>query len=103
MIALGRGWAVRARDAVVGRLGLATVSDGDLRLDTLPVLQDTPDCFEVGMADKHLTFTLQTDLTGRHIAVTTRIWFNNWSGRVYLLGVWVPHKLIVRHAIGSIT
>lgn len=95
-------WALRLRDAVVGRLGLARVTDGSLSMTTLPVLTERPDCYEVGLEDKHLTFTLQTDLAQREIAVTTRIWFNHWTGRLYLAAVLLPHKLIVRRAIRSL-
>ena len=95
--------ALTVRNAVVGWLGLATATDGQVTLATLPIVAETPARYEVGLADKHLTFTLETHLAGRNIAVTTRIWFNHWTGRAYLAAVLLPHKWIVRHAIRSLT
>lgn len=100
------GWvsiALRLRDAVVKRFGLTTVSEGDLNMTSLPVLQETPTTYEVGLEDKHLTFTLLTQQNNNNVSVTTRIWFNHWLGRVYLAAVLLPHKIIVRHAVRALT
>lgn len=99
------GWvsvALRMRDAVVKRFGLTTVSEGELSMTSLPVLQETPTTYEVGLEDKHLTFTLVTEQCDADVSVTTRIWFNHWLGRVYLAAVLIPHKIIVRHAIRAV-
>ena len=94
--------ALAARDFVVRRFGLTTVSEGALSMTTLPVLQESQEVYEVGLQDRHLTFTLETELQGSHVSVTSRIWFNHWAGRLYLALVLIPHKLILRHAIRSL-
>lgn len=99
------GWATHAlslRDKVVGRLGLTTVTEGETRMTSLPVLVDTPQVFETGLEDKHLTFTLETRLEGDSVSAKTRIWFNHWSGQLYLRAVLIPHRLIMRHIIRSL-
>ena len=95
-------WALHARDIVVRRFGLTTVSNGALSMTTLPVLTERADVYEVGLEDRHLTFTLETRRLPEKISVTTRIWFNHWSGRVYLAAVLLPHKYILKHAIRSL-
>ncbi|MGB0506585.1 MAG: DUF2867 domain-containing protein [Pikeienuella sp.] len=97
------GWAqfaLAARNRIVGLFGLRTGSDqgGDL-MTSLPVLTDTTELYECGLTDKHLTFTLSTRLEGGRISITTSIWFNHWSGRLYLAVVLIPHKLIVKQTI----
>jgi len=97
------GWAklaLRGRNAIVGRFGLKTEGQGGADMMTsLPVVEDTPDRYCVGLQDKHLTFTLLTERSARDVAITTSIWFNHWSGRAYLAIVLIPHKLILRHII----
>lgn len=99
------GPAMALRNAVVAPLGLKTGSPdggGDL-LSSLPVARDTPDCFETGLIDRHLTFSVLAEITSRaetaRIALTTRIWFNSLFGRIYLLAVLPGHKLVMRHFI----
>ena len=92
--------AMTARNAVVRRFDLTT-GDGDA-LAHLPVLQETDTVFETGLADKHLTFSIETVLQNGHVAATTRIWFNHWSGRLYLTMVLIPHKIIMRHIVRSL-
>lgn len=94
--------ALRLRDGVVGRLGLATVTEGAIDMTRLPVIEETDRHYEVGLADKHLTFTLATRLDPGRVSLTTRIWFNHWSGRAYLALVLIPHKIIARHAVRSL-
>lgn len=96
------GLALRGRDRVVKPFGLATVSDRDLSMTSLPVLEETPNTYEVGIEDSHLTFTLQTNLDHGIVSVITRIWFNHWMGRFYLATVLLPHKYILRHAIRAL-
>jgi len=92
--------ALRLRNRIVAPFGLHTegAAGGDL-MATLPVVHDSADRFEAGLADKHLTFTIETVLSGGRAAVTTRIWFNHRSGRLYLAAVLLPHKLILRHSL----
>ncbi|THH36649.1 DUF2867 domain-containing protein [Aliishimia ponticola] len=100
------GWAQVAldlRNRLAGRFGLKTEgADGARLMASLPVLEETPDRYCVGLQDKHLTFTLLTERTSARTAVTTSIWFNHWTGRAYLGLVLVPHKLILRHTIRSL-
>lgn len=99
------GWvdtALRMRDGVVKRFGLTTVTEGAVSMTNLPVLEDSPTRYEVGLEDKHLTFTILTERHPSKVSVTTRIWFNHWLGRVYLGVVVIPHKIIVRHAIRAL-
>lgn len=95
------GVAMAIRNAVVRPLGLRTDAPDRARsgMLQLPVLEETPHSYEVGLADRHLTFTLQTETHERKVCLTTRIWFNHWLGRLYLLVVLLPHKVIVRQAI----
>ncbi|MEM9011145.1 MAG: DUF2867 domain-containing protein [Pseudomonadota bacterium] len=88
------GWALSARNAVVRVFGLHTTPAGEGML-TLPIIEERPDRYAVGLADRHLTFTLEAALTGGEAALTTRIWFNHWLGRLYLAIVLIPHKIIV--------
>jgi hypothetical protein len=92
--------ALAARNRIVGLFGLRTGSDGGGDLMTsLPVLTETPDLYVCGLTDRHLTFTLATRLEGDELSVTTSIWFNHWTGRLYLGVVLIPHKLIVKQMI----
>ena len=92
--------AMALRNRVTRPFGLTgDGADGGDLMHTLPVVRDSPDCYEVGLRDRHLTFTLETAVTPGQVAVTTRIWFNHWAGRLYLTLVLIPHNLIVRHAI----
>ncbi|QXT38924.1 DUF2867 domain-containing protein [Gymnodinialimonas ceratoperidinii] len=124
-IALGQmpPWVNRAmkiRNGVVGRMGLKTpamapetaqrqLSDIDSPPEAptpgmlhLPVVRERDDLYELGLEDRHLTFTLETRLEAGRAAMTTRIWFNHWTGRLYLAVVLIPHKIIVRHALGRL-
>ena len=94
-------WAVVAlalRNRAVALCGLHTPEMGD-GMANLPVLVETADRLEVGLTDKHLTFTIETKKGPNRTDVTTRIWFNHWAGRVYLAIVLIPHKLILRQAL----
>jgi hypothetical protein len=68
-------------------------------LARMPIVTDTPDRFESGLTDRHLTFTLRADLTGDHLALSTRIWFNHPLGRVYLAAVLPFHNAMLRHVM----
>ncbi len=99
------GWALSARNKVVNLLGLKTKIEGreeELML-ALPVLQESPEAYEVGIDDKHLTFTILTERTAQGTRLTTSIWFNHWTGRAYLALVYIPHKIIVRLAIKALS
>ena len=99
------GWALSARNKVVQAFGLKTKIEGrdeELML-ALPVLQETPEAYEVGIDDKHLTFTILTERTETGTRLTTSIWFNHWTGRAYLALVYIPHKIIVRLAIKGLS
>ncbi len=99
------GWALAARNKAVQLFGLKTRIEGreeELML-ALPVLQETPEAYEVGIHDKHLTFTILTERTGTDTRLTTSIWFNHWTGRTYLALVYIPHKIIVRLAVKALS
>ena len=87
--------AMKMRNWIVGRLGLRTptMEEG---MASLPVVSETEDAYELGLIDRHLTFTLQTIRDGDTARLTTRIWFNHWTGRLYLAIVLIPHKIIVK-------
>ena len=95
------GWAriaLRLRNRAMALFGLKTTESGDELLH-LPVLEDSPDRYCAGMEDRHLTFTLLTERDNGQVRITTSIWFNHWTGRLYLAAVLIPHKLIVRASI----
>lgn len=100
------GWATVAldlRNRIVGWFGLKTEGEqGDALMTSLPIIEHTPARYCVGLKDKHLTFTLTTETVDNHAAITTKIWFNHWSGRLYLAIVLIPHKLILRHILRSL-
>lgn len=102
-VALGQlppwiGAAMTIRNRIVGRFGLTTPTMGQGMRD-LPVVSETPDAYELGLIDRHLTFTLHTIRDGDTARLTTRIWFNHWTGRLYLAVVLIPHKIIVKLAL----
>ncbi len=90
--------ALAIRNRVVGIFGLQTPDMGQGMAD-LPVLTDTDEAYELGLEDRHLTFTILTEMRGGEAAVTTSIWYNHWAGRLYLPVVLIPHKLILRGAL----
>jgi len=97
------GLALNLRNRIVGLFGLTTESpDGQEMMLNLPVICETPNRYEVGLPDRHLTFIITADLTGRHLKMTTSIWFNHWAGRLYLALVLIPHKIIVKLAIKGV-
>lgn len=98
------GWvstAMRLRNRAMARFGLRTEGQGGDRamMLSLPVLRETPEAYEVGLPDRHLTFTILTERTAQQASLTTSIWFNHWAGRLYLAAVLLPHKIIVKRAI----
>lgn len=100
-------WALAAmgvRNLVVWPLGLhaGRGQTKGIALSRLPVFEERADAFETGLIDRHLTFTLRTEVKDSQATITTRIWFNHWLGRVYLGVVWIGHKLILRHALRSL-
>lgn len=90
--------AMMIRNRIVGLMGLATPTMEKGMAD-LPVVSETDEVYELGLIDRHLTFTLQTIRDGDQASLTTRIWFNHWTGRLYLAVVLIPHKIIVRIAL----
>ncbi len=99
-------WAEHAlamHNRIVGVFGLHTGGDieGDL-MASLPVRSETENAYECGLTDKHLTFTILTELKAEMVRMTTSIWFNHWSGRAYLGVVLVPHKIIVKQCINRL-
>jgi len=92
--------ALNLRNRIVGLFGLATESpDGTAMMMNLPVVRETVDCYEVGLIDRHLTFTITTELASGRARLTTSIWFNHWAGRLYLVAVLIPHKIIVKQML----
>ncbi len=71
------GWAgaaLAARNKVVSAFGLHTGGgvEGDL-MAALPVRSEAPDAYECGLTDKHLTFTILTELKAGKVSMTTSI------------------------------
>ncbi len=96
------GWALNLRNRLVSIFGLKTTAEGGTELMLgLPIISERPDSYEIGLEDRHLTFTLLTEKTEGKASVTTRIWFNHWAGRLYLAVVLIPHKIIVKRALGG--
>lgn len=98
------GWvgaAMAMRNLLMRPFGLVTDAPDRSRsgMLQLPVIEDTPQSYEVGLADRHLTFTVQTETMPGRVCVTTRIWFNHWLGRLYLAVVLIPHKIIIGQAL----
>lgn len=87
--------AMKLRNWIVGKFGLTTPTMGHGMMQ-LPIVSETPEAYELGLIDQHLTFTLQTIRDGDTAHLTTRIWFNHWTGRLYLAVVLIPHKIIVK-------
>ncbi len=88
------GWsgaALAARNKVVRLFGLHTGDgvEGDL-MAALPVRSETPEAYECGLTDKHLTITILTEIKAGKVSMTTSIWFNHWAGRAYLGAVLIP-------------
>lgn len=99
-------WAEHAlamRNRIVSVFGLHTggEAEGDL-MASLPVRSEAPDAYECGLTDKHLTFTILTELKAGKVSMTTSIWFNHWAGRAYLGVVLIPHKIIVKQCINRL-
>ena len=93
--------ALRLRNTAVARFGLQTEgrAKGSELMLTLPVIEETDTRYKVGLPDRHLTFTILSELIGDTARMTTSIWFNHWAGRVYLGVVLIPHKIIVKRAL----
>lgn len=64
---------------------------------SLPVLVNEPDCYEAGLADKHLDFTLSVEKHKNRVRIVTKVWFNNNAGRAYLFFIRPFHNRIVGH------
>ncbi|MCF6234083.1 MAG: DUF2867 domain-containing protein [Rhodobacteraceae bacterium] len=97
------GFALNLRNRIVGLFGLTTTGpDGQEMMLNLPVIGETSDRYEVGLIDRHLTFTITTELTDQRLKMTTSIWYNHWVGRAYLALVLIPHKIIVRLALRGV-
>ncbi|OAN71807.1 hypothetical protein A8B78_19850 [Jannaschia sp. EhC01] len=90
----GQG-AMKMRNWAVGQFGLRTPPMGKGMAD-LPIVSETSEAYELGLIDRHLTFTLETIRECGKTRLTTRIWFNHWTGRLYLAVVLIPHKIIVK-------
>lgn len=71
-------------------------------LDDLPVLEDSENCFETGLTDRHLTFALRTQCGGGQVQISTRVWFHNLLGRAYLAVVLPAHVLLQRHTMRAL-
>ncbi len=100
------GSAMALRNIVVAPFGLVTgtgkPTEGADFLAQMPVIEDSPELFETGMTDKHLTFTLRVEAETDTVAVRTRIWFHSGLGRAYLKVVLPAHNLILRKMVRSL-
>ncbi|MDU8929242.1 DUF2867 domain-containing protein [Alisedimentitalea sp. MJ-SS2] len=102
------GPAMALRNMALRPFGLHTKTPDPLTspggfLDAMPVVDDSDTRFETGLSDRHLTFTLTAQSDGQDIHLTTRIWFNHWLGRVYLLVVWPAHVILIRTMLRRIS
>ena len=105
-IALPRwvNWALALRNILMRPFGLTTsAGDGSRNMMLqLPIAHESDSNYQVGLVDRHLTFTIETDMSADQVAVTTRIWFNHCLGRLYLAAVLIPHKIIVKNAVRNL-
>lgn len=91
------GAAMVLRNILVAPLRLRRgLPGGGHFLERLPVIADGPGHFETGLPDRHLTFTLAVRKRAGEVFVTTSIWFNAWTGRVYLRLIMPGHILATR-------
>lgn len=99
-------WAEHAlamRNRVVSVFGLQTGGEvEDDLMTSLPTRSEAPEAYECGLTDRHLTFTILTELRAGRVNMTTSIWFNHWAGRAYLAVVLIPHKIIVKQCINRL-
>lgn len=87
------------RNRLARLVGLHGEGNDPSFLARMPVVTDTPEQFESGLTDRHLTFTLRADLNGDHLTLSTRIWFNHPLGRVYLAAILPFHNAMLRHVM----
>lgn len=99
--------AIRLRNRVGGPLRLepfgererSETSPPEGRLGPFPVLSESDDRIEFGIADSHLTFrselTPVVDAGQTRIVVTTRIWTHNLLGRCYATALRLGHPLVM--------
>lgn len=100
---------LRLRDRLGGMVGLKTTSDvsahkGAAFLMDLPVLRDDETVYSCGAADRHLDFVITVErCADGPVSLTTEVWFNGASGRVYL-GLILPfHRAILRHWVSVVS
>ncbi|GFE66287.1 DUF2867 domain-containing protein [Litoreibacter roseus] len=97
------GAAMAVRNIAVAPFGLQRELPGAGHfLERMPVVIDTPEHYETGLEDKHLTFTIATRIVQPVVHVTTAIWFNSLLGRVYLTAVMPGHILATRQIAGRV-
>lgn len=101
-------WVSRAMticNRVVGRMGPSTptmdLGNGKGMAD-LPIVTGTDDTNLLGPIDRYLAFPLRTCAEADTARLTTRIWFNQWTGRLCPAVVLIHQKRIVRFAIGRL-
>lgn len=72
-------------------------------LGDLPVLADEPDRFRIGMADRHLDFTIEVSRSpAPEVAFATAIWLHGLPGRIYLTAVMPFHRIILRRFVAAL-
>lgn len=89
-------WLFKLRNAIVKPLGLKG-GDGFRNL----ISERNDEEIILSKNDKHLCFWVgiycsQPQDGWQEAAVTTVVKFNNFLGRIYFVGIWVFHKLLVK-------
>lgn len=89
-------WLFKLRNAIVKPLGL---QGGDGFRDLISERNDEE--IVICKDDRHLSFWVGIYCSApedgwQEAAVTTVVKFNNFLGRVYFIGIWVFHKLLVK-------
>ena len=94
------------RQAAARLAGLKTGPDGRIGevelLARLPVAHEADDVLEIGMADRHLDFTITVERTRGEVGFATEIWFNGAAGRAYLWLVMPFHRMILRRYVAAL-
>jgi hypothetical protein len=88
---------LRARDLVVGVVGLKPAVTGDD--DLFPVLLDTPHLAVVGVNDSHLDFRILVSLDRRHVRCVTVVRRHNRLGQAYFATVGPFHRRLVPYLL----
>ena len=90
-------WLFKLRNALVKPLGLQGGGGFGNRIS-----ERNDEEIILGKNDKHLSFWVsiyctQPDDGWQEVSVTTMVKYNNLLGRIYFIGIWVFHKILVKN------